>query len=270
MGPENAPDSGTESRPGPRYLRDNAYLIACPPRCGSTMLVTLLRSHPQILSYGEVFGKGVINGLTGRYQALVDQDPAVREQLLEIRTRTPVHFLYKFVLDARAREVVGFKFKYDEMLLEEHASLLDAIHCDTDIKIIFLWRENLLARHLSHAIVEKVTGVTMLRATDRDLDIPPIRIDIDALLSDIERQQQRRARFRRLFSMHRSLELGYESLLADPVTERGRLTDFLGVNEHPLAPATKKNVQRPIHEAISNFQEVRAALKGAGLESFCE
>lgn len=254
----------------PGYLRDNAYLIACPPRCGSTMLVTLLRSHPQILSYGEVFGNRVINGLTGHYETLVAKDPSAIDRLLEIRTQAPVHFLYKYVLDARGRDVVGFKFKYDEMLLEEYADLVEAVRRDTDIKVIFLWRENLLARHLSHAVVGKVTGVTMLKTTDQDLHIPPIHIDVGGLLADIERQRQRRARFERLFSAHRSLNLSYEALLSNPAMEHKRLTEFLGLSEHPLSAGTKKNIRLPLREAIANFDEIRAVLRGTDLESFCE
>jgi hypothetical protein len=251
------------------YLRDNAYLITCPPRCGSTMLVTMLRSHPDILSYGEVFGHKVISGLTGRYAELVERDPTVMTRLLDIRGEVPVHFLYKYILDPQGRSVVGLKFKFDEMMLDEYASVVEAIRRDTDIKIIVLWRENLLARHLSHLVVSKVTGVTMLRSSDADLDVPPIRIDIQALLSDIELQQARLLRFRSLFDHHRMLNITYEGLLADPTTESRRLTDFLGVREHRMQPGTKKNIRRPLREAIANFEDICNALQGTEHERFC-
>jgi hypothetical protein len=110
----------------------------------------------------------------------------------------------------------------------------------------------------------------MLKASDRDLEIPPIRIDIDALLADIERQQERRLRFRQLFAEHRSISMSYEALLSNPQTEHKRLTDFLGVGQRSLSPGTRRNIRRPLREAIDNFDEVCAALRGTDLERFCE
>jgi len=43
--------------------RDNIYMITCPARSGSTMLVHLLRSHPDIISHDEVFASaGILGG----------------------------------------------------------------------------------------------------------------------------------------------------------------------------------------------------------------
>ena len=212
----------------------------------------------------------MINGLTGHYGDLVESDPSAMERLLDIRGRAPVHFLYKYILDACGRTVVGFKFKFDEMMLEEYASVVDAIRRDTDIKVIVLWRENLLARHLSHVVVGKVTGITMLKSSDEDLDVPPIRVDVEDLLADVQRQRERLAHFEHLFSGPPNAQLSYEEFLSSPQTESKRLTDFLGVGEYAMRPGTKKNIRRPLSEAIANFEEVCAALRGTDLERFCE
>ena len=55
--------------PGRRSIprRDNGFMITCPARSGSSMLVHLLRSHPEICAHDEVFSPDKVRGLSGKY-----------------------------------------------------------------------------------------------------------------------------------------------------------------------------------------------------------
>src|SRR5438128_1474284 len=142
--------------------RDNIYMITCPARSGSTMLVHLLRSHPDIISHDEVLSSGTLGGITGTYLIKRREDPDFAERMAAIRDRDPIKFLYKIVLDLQGKKAVCFKLKHDELIRPEYKVLRDEIVSDQDFRIIHLRRENLLRRYLSHYVANRVTGVTLV------------------------------------------------------------------------------------------------------------
>jgi hypothetical protein len=84
-------------------------MITCAARTGSTMLVQLLRSHPDICSHGEIFSPGKIRGLSRRHvrSEFIDRLSAERD-------RDPIKFLYKITLDLQGKKALFFKLKHDE------------------------------------------------------------------------------------------------------------------------------------------------------------
>jgi hypothetical protein len=78
--------------------RDNIYMITCPARSGNTMLVHLLRSHPDIISHDEVFSSGTLGGTTGTYLIKRREEPDFAERMAAIRDRDSIKFLYKIIV----------------------------------------------------------------------------------------------------------------------------------------------------------------------------
>jgi len=109
--------------------RIRTYMITCPARTGSTMLVQLLRSHPEICSHGEVFTPHRITGITGIYAQERREEPDFLERLAVERNDDPIKFLYKIVLDPQGKKAVGFKLKHDELVLPEYKALLEEMRC---------------------------------------------------------------------------------------------------------------------------------------------
>src|SRR5438270_11690896 len=96
--------------------RDNIYMITCPARTGSTMLVHLLRSHPEICSHDEVFSStGTIGGMTGTYLIKCRVEADFVQYLSAEKDRDPIKFLYKIVLDLQGKKAFGFKLKHYEL-----------------------------------------------------------------------------------------------------------------------------------------------------------
>ena len=124
------------------HLRNDAYMICCPARSGSTLLVHLLRSHPGILSHGEIMGKR-ITGLSGPLGTQFGKDPDVMKTLEGIRHARPETYLYSYILHPHGHKAVGFKLKYEELGSRSYTRILDFVRADKDIKILFLDRENL-------------------------------------------------------------------------------------------------------------------------------
>ena len=84
------------------FLKDSSFIISCAARTGSTMLVHMLRSNPEIMCHGEVFNYRNIGGLMGSYNSLresAEHDKA----LLDLYRKDPNTFLYKVVFDIKIR-----------------------------------------------------------------------------------------------------------------------------------------------------------------------
>lgn len=242
-------------------------MIACAARTGSTLLVHMLRSNPDIFCHGEVFGLDNIVGLQGCYAEAINGNKAIKEQFIKERRQNPTKFLYKYILDPQGRRTVGFKYKTDELFLDRYKSITNIISDDLDIKIIYLLRKSLLAQYFSHQVVLKQTGVTLVH---KECDIPqisPMRIspnDCKKYFLDVL-QRQRKAE--QLFLNHRSIKVYYEDIRQGNGDAIEQLHNFLDVRNVGLSSTTKKIVKKPLNEMIENYDEIVAFLNENGLAS---
>src|SRR5947207_8301059 len=153
-------------------------MITCPARSGSTMLVHLLRSHPEIISHDEVFSApGTVGGMADSYLLKRRAEPYFADRMAAEKDRDPIKFLYKIVLDLQGKQAVCFKLKHDELARPEYKVLRDEIVNDRDFRIIHLRRENLLRRYLSHYIANRVTGVTWVVRSQAIPEVQPVALD---------------------------------------------------------------------------------------------
>ncbi len=256
-------------RVGPN--RDNIYMITCPARSGSTMLVHLLRSHPEICSHSEVFTPNRITGITGTYLKESREQPDFLERLSRERDRDPIRFLYKIVLDPQGKKVAGFKLKHDELVLPGFKALRTEITSNLDFRIIHLWRENLLRRFLSHCVVNRLAHTTLVvEGQPMPAKPPPIRLDPLECQRDFETTLKRDAEFRELFARHRGFSLSYEEMVARDPKKIAALQDFLGVSPRELTTTTKKLSNDNLRTAIANFDELRSYFAGSPFSKFFE
>ena len=239
------------------------FMITCAARTGSTMLVKLLRCHPALLVHGEVWGDRMAS-LTGPIGKRTLEDPAAGEELARERFARPEKVLYKYFFHAPGKKGVGFKLKYDELVQPRWHEVRGLVERDRDIRILFLHRENLLERYVSHQVVMRQTGVTNVLAGAAVPAVKPFKVDVKDCLADVTETLRRTAEFKRCFAGHRSAETTYERLVRAPQAETGLLFGFLGVDPAPVEPGTEKIVRAPLPELILNYAEVERALRDHG------
>lgn len=248
-------------------LRTDLYMIACAARTGSTMLVRLLRSHPQLISHGEVWGGDAMVGVDGHLAVSCAQLPGFQQALEQQRFEYPERVLYKHFFDARGAQACGFKLKFDELVQPRWHEVRRLVETDTDIGIVFLHRDDLLQRYLSHQVVLRQTGVTNVSSGGELPRIEPFEVDIEDCIADITETGRRRREFEAAFAAHRCLHLHYEALAADPQGVCDRVFDFFGLPSAPVRVATEKLVREPPERLVLNHAAVVAALHDAGLDS---
>ena len=248
-------------------LRTDMYMIACAARTGSTMLVRLLRSHPQLISHGEVWGGDAMVGMDGHLAESCEQQPGFQQALEQQRFEHPERVLYKHFFDARGAQACGFKLKFDELVQPRWQEVRRLVETDTDISIVFLHRDDLLQRYLSHQVVLRQTGVTNVPSGGVLPLIEPFEVDIDDCIADMTETRRRRCEFEAAFAAHPCLHLHYEALAADPQGECDRMFDFLGLPSALVRMATEKLVREPPQRLVLNYDALVAALRDAGLDA---
>jgi len=248
-------------------LRTDMYMIACAARTGSTMLVRLLRSHPQLISHGEVWGGDAMVGMDGQLAESCELQPGFQQALEQLRFEQPERVLYKHFFDARGSQACGFKLKFDELVQPRWSEVRRLVEADTDIGIVFLHRDDLLQRYLSHQVVLRQTGITNVPSGGTLPQIESFEVDIEDCIADIAETRRRRHEFEAAFAAHRCLHLHYEALAADPQGECDRVFDFLGLPSAPVRLATEKLVRDPPQQLVLNYNVLISALRDAGLDA---
>lgn len=246
-------------------LRNDIFMITCAARTGSTLLVNLLRSHPDIMCYGELYGIPTPTGIAGRYKQMVQGDPQCLAEIRAYRDSDHQRFLYKIAFDSQDRKLAGFKFKYDELDLRVYSTVARQIKADTDIKIVHLLRRNLLSRYLSHHVAQHVTGITLRVQGQDSADVPPVILDPKKCKRDFDKAVSQQKKYADFFSRHQVFTLCYEDLLEEPTRTDvlGKLLDFLEVPTFPLSTVTRKLAQKPIEQAIANYSDLRKYFSGS-------
>jgi hypothetical protein len=242
-------------------LRTDKYVISCAARSGSTMLVQLLRSHPDVLSHGEVFAADSIGMLDGRYAALRRDDPSLSQRLFDYRRGQPEPFVYDVVYDSQGRKAVGFKFKTDEAFSPAWADIRAIVARDIDIKVIFLRRRDMLAQYVSHEAVlrHNVPTLVVHPAARERLRIKPFKISIPALLEYVDDVARRERLAAETYADHPSMHVDYEDLVLEEHSVRRTLTDFLEIPPFTLSTPSQRIIADHA-SLVVNRDEVLAAL----------
>lgn len=243
------------------------FLVTCPARTGSTMLMWFLQSHRDVCAHGEVLAP---NGPLDFYGINYRLQPPLESVLMAIRDRDPVAFLRGFVWQAGDRAAAGFKGKYEELLLPRYATLLNAIRRDTEVRVVHLTRGNLLARFLSQHLATEVYGV--FNVVD-DRERPPevrVRLSASECEEDFRRTEMRQERFREWLAGHHVLELTYERLVGAQAEALGEIQEFLGVERRELTTRSTRIRTRSLRESIENYDELFAHFRGGPYERFFE
>jgi LPS sulfotransferase NodH len=223
------------------YLRHQVvpYVILSIERDGSTLLTSLLVSHPDIMAQYE------------RLDVLKIQGVGAIEQLEWAKSLLTTSVIGR-------HSAVGFKTKLVD--IEDLEGFTGLLH-DKKCHIIQMKRRNSVK-----AVVSKINARRLYEATGKwnlyteDDRLPVFEIDpveFDQLLD--EREQANRSLDEYVSRLQLpTLKIVYEDLLVNRDSELKRVLAFLKVKPYPVQAKTVKNSKDNLQEAIANFDELRA------------
>lgn len=229
-----------------RSLPGTRFLILAQGRSGSTVLVDLMNSHPDIVSWGEILDRNVV-----------------------VNVRNPRKWAEGLCTLSR-RPACGFKVKIYQ--IERHQgkdprALLTEFH-ENGWKLIYLKRTNLL-RHAISDIRSEKTG--LFHVVDREGEVASvkgprgkIRIEWSELLEAIDFRQRCLEGEETALKGLPHLVVEYESGLlnpdAQPVT-MNRVFSYLGLPEYEAGTSFQKVGAKNLGKDIENFEELENHLK---------
>jgi hypothetical protein len=215
-------------------------------RTGSSYLISMLVTHPQIAAVGE---------------HLVDfQGEGAEAQ---------IHWAKEFLtppIIGRHR-AIGFKTKLIDILDPDgFAHLLRQLECN----IVHMNRQNRIK-----AVVSRINSLRLYEATDQwnlfsEEDRLQSRMTIDP--EQFESFLQHKEKIDRELEIYvdhmklPTLKIYYEDLISDKEGTLENLFSFLGVSSHPVRSATFKNTKDNLREVIANFDEIRFRYLGTPYE----
>jgi hypothetical protein len=228
-------------------------------RTGSTHLVTLLDSHPQISCWEEIFF------LEYGGKKLKRRDKFPDAQSVRRRLRK---------LYGHKTKTVGFKFKFPPHYETYPDAWAYLYNRRKTVRLICLRRHNVLKRAISklnHDRLRHETGGSNIRAS-KPRTAPPVTVNINQLLQSLpvyEQEDQQLVCLAQGFE-HR-LTIYYEDLLHDEDNTTKTVMEFMGVNAKvPLATRTAKYTADDLRESVANYGELREALLGTSHEQYLE
>ncbi|MCL4199888.1 sulfotransferase [Patescibacteria group bacterium] len=241
------------------------FVIIGSHRSGSNYLSSLLSSHPNIMSIGELYNPSVLFADPGK--------PNLHGNKLAqmIRNITPIWFLRRFIFHAYPPHVHAVGFRYFYLHAQgRFRSVLDYIIKDRTIRIIHLKRRNLLRSYWSLRAAQE-TGIWTVPSSS-PLVQPPVRLTLtpEECIAYFTRMEAFEKTFNTYFSHHALMKIEYEQLCKHLASEQKRLAAFLGVPSHPLSASTKKLNNVPLHSIITNYAALHHHFRNTQWRHFFE
>lgn len=238
------------------------FIVLGRPRIGSTWLISLLDSHPNIYARGEIFLK-----LKGR---------DYREILNKTFCKQPPNV-----------KAVGFKIFYLQPYDNRNCGIWPELIEMRHVHVIHLKRRNILQTLLSKKLsqqtkISKATTGNHLKDIQKrevelsyetylqDIQERKVEFTYEELVAEFNTLKNLEAEFDDKFRSHPLLTVYYEDLVSRLNSEMETITNFLGLPfHHPKSQYVKLNPESP-STLIDNYESLRKAFSGTEWAQFFE
>jgi LPS sulfotransferase NodH len=239
--------------------RPQRFVIMGLPRSGSTYLMTLLGSHPQIFCTGEQFNPWAVVGTQG------DRDDTYESVVLG-RDARPEAFLQDFYDTPRPRGTLWSGFKF---MLGHNLRAFNWLAGQGDLALIYVWRANRLAQAASYLKAVDSKRWAQNHADDhiaRKIQAPArylAQLGHEAAMTDMLFQHWFKDQPRRKFSVE------YSDMFTPGFP--ARICDFLGVDaDQPMKSPLVKQGANTILDRFEDPQPIRNYFTRTGHSQWLE
>ncbi|KAB2094631.1 hypothetical protein ERO13_A02G159300v2 [Gossypium hirsutum] len=238
------------------------FVILSMQRSGSGWFETLLNSHVNVSSNGEIF-------------SLLER----RKNISNIvQTLEKVYNLDWFTSASKneCSAAVGFKWMLNQGLVEHHKEIVEYFN-HRGVSVIFLFRRNLLRRMVSVLANSYDRYAKLLNGTHKShvhsqqeatalSSYKPI-INSASLISDLKEIGSAAVKALEYFNSTRHLVLYYEDLIMNRMKLKD-VQEFLGIPQMELTSRQVKIHKGPLSDFVKNWDDVNKTLTGTEYESF--
>jgi LPS sulfotransferase NodH len=255
------PDAAAFDRATPVHLQAapcgrhyRKFVLLTHGRTGSSHMVSLLGSHPAVLSFDEVFHP---------HHVRFDYPGFPREdlpQLIRFRNEQLPEFLDQLVWPAypRAIQAAGFKLLYTHLLLSK--PLLHHLLAQTDICFIHLKRRNLF-RCLVSLKYASLTSEWSLPGPSRAAASVQFALSVSECTNFFYLTRKFERYGDEVIHQQAALEVYYEDLLAGPERTLSAVLDFVEADPVPLVSKYRRQNVYPLAATVTNYEDLKRYFK---------
>lgn len=244
------------------------FLIVGMPRTGSSLLLTSLKQHPNILPYGELFHKLESERKNTHYILYKNEKiyyPGGDTDAIE--------FLLEYVWNSENMnkfKAVGFKLFGERVQCVGAEGLFQRLKEEIKgLHIIHIFRENYLDVFISRKKAE-LTKIWIIPA-NKDIPLPklePIYVNPEVVKNFFNSMREVDHFFENFFKDCRYMKISYNDLSFKYQETMRKCFEFLGVNPiECVLPLKKLNIQSH-RELIKNYDELVEYFRGLEYEKF--
>lgn len=158
-----------------------SFIILSYPRSGSTFLTVLLKSHREILMYGEIFNP---YDNPSKQQKYYDQvEDFIPRHIFNARSNFTSYFLEYLLSNSKNRTTIGFKLLRDQLCMHDQVQVL--IKDKPNMKKVILYRADILSVYTSYLIAAKLDTWTTVNTSGYqiEVDMADFKLYVDAYIS---------------------------------------------------------------------------------------
>ena len=243
------------------------FIILGMGRTGSNMLASSLRSHTQIVAFGEIFNNADRIG----WGHPNNVPHAALENALSLRERDPKEFLNALVFRRYPKKIsaVGFKIFYFHAQEDNWKCIWPYLKSTSNLNVIHIKRRNMLNTLRSIKIAHR-DGKWTGKANVGPRKPRPIELEYEWSLETLKTICDWETNYDDYFEDHKKINVIYEDLVKDYVEQMKHIQEFLGVKPEELRPSTKKQNTLTQSKAISNYWELKERFQGSPWAEFFE
>ena len=222
------------------------FVILCLGRTGSTHLVSLLDSHPQIRCFGELFP---------HERGTLDETYAPHW------SSDPIEYVASLAAEV-TEAAVGFKLPMGS--IQAHPEALRLLEPER-IRMVRLSRGNLLSVFVSRRLL---ASTRVSQSTSGDYGDATVTLDPKQCLSMFRKTEEHERYLDEIADGKPTFRITYEEF----VVGRGlpEVQSFLGVEPVSLQSNFDRVRKRPLSQTIENWPEIEGALRGSPYERFLQ
>ncbi|XOF35362.1 MAG: sulfotransferase [Candidatus Electrothrix sp. YB6] len=227
------------------------FIILGHQRSGSSMMIGTLRTHPQIVGFGELFTADSVGFNVEGYDNY-------STRTLALRNKYPVDFLDRHIFSFYPDEIQAVGFKFFPEHIERNARfrcIRQWLEQNKDIKLIHLTRKNLLAAYTSLLVAMKDGRFGILDKSERSTTT--VTIDPTECLAEFQQRKASHEEIKQYIRLHEVFDIVYEDLAADPHRHLKAIQQFIGTDIRDLQVSKVKQETRSLSEVIENYDELQ-------------
>ena len=252
----------------------NPFFVWFHHRSGSTHLISLLDSHPEIATWGEFFYRGEADAVEDLYtRSGATSEAEFLKDFYGYRWDANGANLTETDPEPPLVRAVGFKLKYQQA--DVYPGVMKHLCQEPRAKAIHLVRKNLLAALVSSAMIPRLLKQfrrpNLLSGDATDQVDRTVWLDPHTLLDQLVDLEARIERAREAIREFETLEITYEELIEDSDATCRTVLEFLNVDPTTaLVSRYVKIMPRSLQDAIDNWSDVADVISGTKYASMLD